>query len=244
MDLKEIDILEDSVSTHWYYCSKLSFINSLLPNKVFNSILDIGAGSGLFSKNLLETTEAKKATCYDLYYSHEADEIHAGKHIFYRKNITEKDYNCDLILLIDIIEHIENDKEFLTTISLNAKKGTIFLICVPAFQWLWGPHDTFLEHKRRYTLTSLEGLLESVQLKTIRTTYCYGFLFPIAAIHRLLLRIRQWASPTRQSRSDLRTLTPLINNCFFQINKLESIMLQYLNNKVAGLSVFAVAQKV
>lgn len=46
MDLKETDILGDSIDEHWYYCSKAAATRRLLGDAPITRILDVGAGSG------------------------------------------------------------------------------------------------------------------------------------------------------------------------------------------------------
>ena len=59
MDLKEEDILGDSVEKHWYYRSKSAALYRLVKSLKMRCIMDIGAGSGFFSKELLSRTDAK-----------------------------------------------------------------------------------------------------------------------------------------------------------------------------------------
>ena len=47
MDLKETDILGDSIDEHWYYYTKSKAMLKLLGNGG-REILDVGAGSGFF----------------------------------------------------------------------------------------------------------------------------------------------------------------------------------------------------
>lgn len=51
MDLKEVDVLGECLPYHWYYKSKINFINKVLAGKKFDVIYDVGAGSGFFSEN-------------------------------------------------------------------------------------------------------------------------------------------------------------------------------------------------
>ena len=68
MDLLEENILGDRINTHWYYVSKgralLSFIKNIKPR----SVLDVGAGSGVFSRLLLDKTACASAVCVDPNY--------------------------------------------------------------------------------------------------------------------------------------------------------------------------------
>jgi methylase of polypeptide subunit release factors len=52
MDLKETDILGDSIGEHWYYCSKAAATRRLLGEAPITRILDVGAGSGFFASSV------------------------------------------------------------------------------------------------------------------------------------------------------------------------------------------------
>ncbi len=54
MDVKEEELLGGSVGNHWYYRSKQLALDAMLHGVAFRRILDIGAGSAIFSRHLLE----------------------------------------------------------------------------------------------------------------------------------------------------------------------------------------------
>jgi hypothetical protein len=58
----------------------------------------------------------------------------------------------DLVLLLDVIEHVPDDITFLKGILRHpgVDGDTRFLITVPAYQSLFCSHDVFLQHYRRY----------------------------------------------------------------------------------------------
>ena len=64
MDVKEEQLLGGAVGEHWYYRSKQLALDSLLRGIPFTRVLDIGAGSAIFSKHLLESG-AVSAVCVD-----------------------------------------------------------------------------------------------------------------------------------------------------------------------------------
>ena len=86
MDLKEESVLGDAVNTHWYYRSKaaavLRYIAPMRPTK----LLDVGAGSGFFSKELLRSGIAEEALCVDLGYEHDHQQSVEGKKVIFRSS--------------------------------------------------------------------------------------------------------------------------------------------------------------
>ena len=87
MDLKETFILGEDIDNHWYYCSKSKVMNKIIENITVSKILDIGAGSGFFSKQILMHSKAKEAMCGDISYEFERDDFVNNKVISFRRSI-------------------------------------------------------------------------------------------------------------------------------------------------------------
>lgn len=93
----------------------------------------------------------------------------------------------DLILLMDVIEHIEHDKEFLSELirPLVVDDGAIALITVPAFQGLFTQHDVFLKHYRRYDNALLRKTVNEAGLSIQQIGYFFAMLLPLRIIEKL-----------------------------------------------------------
>ena len=63
-----------------------------------------------------------------------------------------EDAYLEQAMLLDVLEHIENDKEFLILIKKKLKINGRLLITVPAFEKLWSSEDDAAGHFRRYTI--------------------------------------------------------------------------------------------
>ncbi|MEB2854465.1 bifunctional 2-polyprenyl-6-hydroxyphenol methylase/3-demethylubiquinol 3-O-methyltransferase UbiG [Pseudomonas atacamensis] len=235
MDLKETDILGDSIDEHWYYCCKAAATRRLLGDMPIRRILDVGAGSGFFSHHLLTHTDAHEAWCVDISYPADSSATSAGKPVHYRRGIDSID--ADLVLLMDVLEHVDDDHGLLKSYVDKVPSGSRFLMTVPAFQFLWSGHDDFLEHKRRYTLAQFETLAGDAGLTVQRGAYYFGAVFPIAAA----LRLMPQGSPTAQPQSQLKLHHPWVNSVLKTLCRLELPLMG--RNRLAGLSVFVLAQK-
>lgn len=237
MDLKEAEILGDQIDQHWYYRAKAAALQKSLGGWTPSEILDIGAGSGFFSRRLLEENGVRRSTCVDIGYDKDWEETHAGKPILFQRRIEET--NADLVLLMDVLEHVDDEKALLTPYVNAVLPGTRFIITVPAFNFLWSEHDVFLEHRRRYTIGSLRRSLEDTGLKFISSHYYYAAIFPIAATVRLANRImlRKDAAP----RTSLRIHNAFTNSFLSALCTLERPLMRF--NRVFGLSVFATYHK-
>lgn len=237
MDIKESDILGDRVGEHWYYRAKAAALLRTVRDKPVNEILDVGAGSGFFSRSLLAATQATRAVCVDPAYEVERDETCEGKPIAFRRSIGNS--NADVVLLMDVLEHVDDECSFLRPYIDAATDQTRFVVTVPAFQFLWSSHDVFLEHRRRYTLRSLVSRMEQCGLVLDRGHYYFGFVFPLAAVTRLLERA--FATAQAPSRSQLRREPWFANIVLTALCSLERPVMRA--NRLFGLSVFAVFHK-
>lgn len=90
----------------------------------------------------------------------------------------------DLVAVLDVIEHVEDDVAALKAIATALKPGGKILITVPAHQWMWSAHDVVNHHKRRYSKAGFEALLEKTGLKGRKLGYFNSLLFPVAVAAR------------------------------------------------------------
>ncbi|PNB53208.1 SAM-dependent methyltransferase, partial [Pseudomonas sp. FW305-130] len=71
----------------------------------------------------------------------------------------------DLIAVLDVVEHIEDDVAALKAMGECLKPGGKILIAVPAHQWLWSAHDVVNHHHRRYSKATLAAAIGKAGLK-------------------------------------------------------------------------------
>ena len=234
MDLKETEILGDDAARHWYYRSKASATERLIRDLRFSTILDVGAGSGFFSKHLLDRSAASDAWCVDISYPADHDALEEGKPIRFRRSIEHVD--AQMVLLMDVLEHVDDDVGLLCEYVDKVPSGAHFLISVPAFQFLWSGHDDFLDHRRRYTLPQIESVARRAGLLLERSSYYFGAVFPLAAALRLTGRRKD-----RVPESQLRRHSPIVNALLSGICSAELPLVGF--NKLAGLTAFSLARK-
>ena len=238
MDLKESGIIGGSISQHWYFQSKAKAMMKLLRDRQISTILDVGAGSAFFSNYLLSHSSAKEAWCVDIGYEIDWDSHNSSKSLYFRRQVGS--INADLVLLMDVLEHVEDDVGLLKEYMEKVSSGTLFLITVPAFSFLWSSHDIFLEHKRRYRLKQLEQVVKKSGLKVKLGSYYFAAVFPFAIMTRFLnkyLHLR-----LAQGRSHLSTHHPIVNVVLGAMSDMELPLLPF--NRLAGLTIFCLAEKI
>lgn len=95
----------------------------------------------------------------------------------------------DLIAVLDVVEHIEDDVAALAAMRECLKPGGKILIAVPAHQWMWSAHDTVNHHHRRYSKKTLTAAIAAAGLRPRKLTYFNSLLFPLAAAARVAGRL-------------------------------------------------------
>jgi hypothetical protein len=233
MDLKEEDILGGDIGRHWYYRSKAAALRRAVGRLGPRRLLDVGAGSGFFSRHLLAETAAQSALCVDIGYPADRDDSVAGKPVLYRRDTGPTD--CDLVLMMDVLEHVDDDRGLVRLYAGKVPSGAHFLVTVPAFRFLWSGHDVFLEHKRRYRLHEIEKTMRDAGLEVVHGAYYFGAIFPLAAAIRLLTR----RSP--EPKSSLKKHGALTNALLTLACAAELPLFKH--NRLAGLSAFVLARK-
>lgn len=239
MDLKEEALLGDQVHSHWYYRAKLAALLKATEDLPVKSALDVGAGSGFFSRALLAAGRADRAVCVDPGYPADRDETVAGRPLMFRRTLDDADADVGLVMMMDVLEHVEDDVGLARDYVERVPSGARVIVTVPAFKWLWSGHDVFLEHHRRYTLPHMERVLTDAGLKIEFGSYYYGAVLPAAVGFRFGKRLM--GDRGAEPKSDMRRFGPVVNGLFLGACRAELPFLKM--NRIAGLSVFVRAVK-
>lgn len=189
MDLKEIKNIHSN--RHPWETARLKALKNIIGPEIFEGInvLDIGCGDGYISRCLFEHLQKKELTAVDINLSDEwiLELAKLTRGIKYQRGMPlEGEY--DLVLLLDVIEHIKSEKDFLANIvdRFVVGKGKI-LLSVPAFQSIYSRHDVFLGHYRRYNLKGLDELATACGLKVLSAGYLFcTLLLPKLVLYKLL----------------------------------------------------------
>lgn len=131
-------------------------------------VLDIGAGDGVVASALLAALPTGSTViCYDPHYS---DEHLRRLQISVVPGLTfsrePPGDRFDLLLLLDVLEHVEDDGPFLReSVKARLLPDGAVLVSVPAYMALFTRHDVALNHHRRYSAASLRATLAAAGLR-------------------------------------------------------------------------------
>jgi hypothetical protein len=151
-------------------------------------ILDVGAGDGWLAHELARRTPGLGGiVCWDPGYAGGLPaDLPAEPAESVRFTSERPRERFGLLLLLDVLEHLEDDRGFLGALVRDnlAPRGRA-LVSVPAWPWLFGRHDRALGHWRRYSPGSCRGLLREAGLAVLES----GGLFASGLALRLPGRI-------------------------------------------------------
>jgi SAM-dependent methyltransferase len=145
----------------------------------------------------------------------------------------------DVVTALDVIEHVPSDEGAVAEISRVLRPGGILVATVPAYQFLWGPHDEALHHQRRYDLNQFRELIHGSGLRVEKETYLLAGLFPLAAAMRMATRNRK---PAQEGSAALPQFPAFINQALIGVQAAELEVARRASLPF-GLTVLVVARK-
>lgn len=126
-------------------------------------VLEIGCGIGNFTALLAEKCRQVVAVDIDKEYVSAAQRRFSGTPSIevHQKDATQEQWEgCfDTVVMLDVLEHIDDDIGVLRLIAKSLKPGGNLVIKVPALQSLYCPMDKAIGHYRRYDRESLHDTL-------------------------------------------------------------------------------------
>jgi len=203
MDLREARARQEIVRHPWEL-ARFEVVNDILL-RYFNAgdrlnVLDLGCGDTFFVENL--SKRFPNSQFYGVDIEFKEDDLAYFEEAFKGKNIAAYDAlesmeaaeniaQIDVVLLLDVVEHIEQDIAFLK--MLHAKNyittDTKIFITVPAFQGLYTTHDDFLGHYRRYNNPHLVETIQSSGYQHLEVGYFFKSLLLPRALKALKERL-------------------------------------------------------
>jgi hypothetical protein len=152
-----------------------------------------------------------------------------------------------LILLMDVVEHIRDDRGFLYDLRdrVFVSHDTGWLITAPSYRWLFSEHDRLLGHYRRYSIRDLHGLLSSARLAPMASGYWFSSLLAFRVLQvareRLLGSRKEGETDLVTWRGDDRAAQRLMT--ILRLDGGLGLRLSDFGLRLPGLSSFAICRK-
>jgi 2-polyprenyl-3-methyl-5-hydroxy-6-metoxy-1,4-benzoquinol methylase len=227
--------------THWWCVARQRIVEDVIDQRIALAagarVLDVGCGTGAVLEALSARFEAygtdTSQLAIDLCRARGLTNAFCCTLATFPRN----DLRFDLVTLLDVVEHIDDDLAILRQAHRRLKAGGWALVTVPAYPFLWGPHDVVNHHKRRYTLAGLRHVLQAAGLELRMLSYFNTLLFPAALL--------AWAGEKLVGiKADPRPRVPPapLNALLTRIFSLEKYLLRGLALPY-GLSLIALARR-
>lgn len=216
MQREVFDRMEEIDGHHWWFVGRRCIVRELVKefgagNKTLR-ILEVGCGTGsnlpmlkeFGSVDAIEPDEAAREVA-----SRRSGIRVRGGEVPGNIDLNEGEY--DLIVLLDVLEHIGDDVGALSLLKSKLAPGGKILLTVPAVPWLWSSHDVAHHHHRRYTRSRLTDALDQSGFELVHNAHFNSILFPLIATMRLIGRImgREGGDDAVPSRFINRLLTKI-----------------------------------
>lgn len=190
MDLQVYRRMAELDSTHWWFVARRRILKALIARKVrppANArILEVGCGTG-HNLEMLST------------FGHvEATELEPEARALSSERLGRPVHDAalpdlslfppdhfDLVALLDVLEHVDDDHAALAAIRDRLKPGGKLLVTVPANRWMWTSHDAAHHHHRRYQKRELRSAAARAGFDIDLLTHFNTLLFPPIAAARL-----------------------------------------------------------
>jgi SAM-dependent methyltransferase len=175
------------------------------------TVVDVGCGTGANIAAL-----ANGYRCIGIDTSSEAIELAARRFPNVRflcgyapEDLGEAADEARLFLVMDVLEHVPDDFELLSTLLAAARSGSRFLITVPANFLLWSPHDEAFGHYRRYDLKRFTAIWQGLPVAVRLCSYYNARLYPAVRAVRTFNRLMGRSSGV--DGTDFHLPSPLVN---------------------------------
>jgi SAM-dependent methyltransferase len=185
------------------------------------SLVDVGAGSGIFAdfvKRKLPKTE------YFFVEPSKALSTLLGQEFGEKQDLTHANnyHRVDAVMLLDVLEHIEEDQKFLIDLISKMKPGAVLAITVPAMKSLWSGWDPLVGHHRRYGKKDLSKLFQTFgkDFEVEEFRYIFWELIPLAIHRKWKLRDSVFAQVDPLKESEVPHLSPLVNGMLYFISSI------------------------
>ncbi|MFZ5631248.1 MAG: class I SAM-dependent methyltransferase [Bacillota bacterium] len=244
MEDKIYRLMAEIENNHWWFVGRRNIIDAAIRSFIKldpgAKILDVGCGTGgnLFLLSQFGCVFGLEA---------DADAVELAKKLglgqIYTGKIPEplpfEENSFDLIVMLDVLEHINDDREAVQYLVRFLKPNGYFLITVPAHSFLWSNHDRLHHHFRRYTLSHLVAKLKGSNLDIIYSSYFNMWLFPII----LLIRTLKYKLKINKDNSDLSMPNFCLNKALAVIFSSEKHFIKKNCALPVGVSIIACGRK-
>jgi len=210
MERKVYDQMAKLDSQHWWFTARRRILDGVIERVVQPPkdarILELGAGTG---HNLAMLSRFGRVEASELDpVARELASERLGRPVLEAALPDLSMFpagSYDMVALLDVLEHVPDDKASLRAIYDLLKPGAALLLTVPINPWMWSAHDVAHHHHRRYRKREIRELAVASGYEIDLLSPFNSLLFPPIAVVRLLGKM------TGKDDSDDAMPSPLVN---------------------------------
>jgi SAM-dependent methyltransferase len=163
----------------WWSVERTHFVVDRIAERLptWRSGLDVGCGRGRVAAALARHAGAFVVACDAAPWDEWRNEPRALAHVVCEVTaLPFRDGSTDLVLALDVIEHLPDDQPALSELRRVADGHGAVAVTVPALPWLWSAFDDAVGHHRRYRAADLEASCRRAGLAPSDITYFFSWL--------------------------------------------------------------------
>ena len=150
-----------------------------------------------------------------------------------------KDETFDLLTVLDVAEHIDDDNLLFSEMYRVIKKEGIIFVNVPALSFFWRSHDVRYGHKRRYSRSNLVQLARRHLFRIEEIRYLHAhFVVPLF----LSMLFDKLCVKSFGKRDDFISLGSIVDHLLLNTLLFESRLSRYIKFPF-GISLFCILRK-
>jgi SAM-dependent methyltransferase len=227
---------------HWWYRGRRSVLAAELDRLGLSRgrrALDAGCGSGRTLDALPGYAAVAGVDAAPAAVRLARARGHADVHVGRVEALPFDPASFDLVLCLDVLEHIPDDGSALRELRRVTEPGGHLVVTAPAYPALWSQHDVRNEHVRRYRRRDLLSVARGAGWDAVSSTHFNAVLLAPAAAVRLLRRSGRSATAARED-SDLSLTPGWLDPVLAGVLGAEAALLRRGARLPAGLSILAV----
>lgn len=246
MNLDEFNIFNTVADNHFWFKYRNNILKDVIDSQFRGKsnlkILDLGCGEGNTIRSLARFNSDFLIVGCDIFV--EGMELSNVNLPLFQGDASDNlfvEEQFDIVLLLDVIEHVPDDQKLLNAAHKLLKKNGLLIVMVPAGLYLWSKFDIISGHFRRYTKKSLLSSINKSSFHVNYITYFMSLILPVYLARALIYRKKAQTDSNAIQKQNLR-LNSFVNTTLLKICQIESFILRKIR-PFLGASLIAIGTK-